>query len=167
MNKKLKIVSFFIMGMVFIFLPTKYNVVSYNITTCEGVLGPMWDLMYIFEFITIAWIIGLCLKRYNNMAQNDEYLARILHAGIGVVSFLVLFALSNVFGEIFEIQEISFIGSLGLLSFLGFLSYMIVRYKTFNIRVLGAQALVIVLWIMIGSLIFVVQSYLTKIGVAA
>jgi signal transduction histidine kinase len=51
--------------------------------------------------------------------------------------------------------------------FLGLLSYMMVEYKVFRVKVLGTQILVAILWILVGAVLFVAQSDLTKIIVAA
>lgn len=42
--------------------------------------------------------------------------------------------------------------------FIGLLAYLIVQYKVFNLKIFGAQALVIALWLLIASLLLVVQS---------
>ncbi|PIW96610.1 hypothetical protein COZ82_04090, partial [Candidatus Kaiserbacteria bacterium CG_4_8_14_3_um_filter_38_9] len=47
--------------------------------------------------------------------------------------------------------------------FVGFLTYLIVEYKIYNLNILGSQALIVTLWVLIGSLLFVVQSTPTKI----
>jgi len=51
----------------------------------------------------------------------------------------------------------------GMVAFLAFLAYLIVRFKTFNIKLIGAQALVIALTILIGSQFFFIQTNTNRI----
>ncbi|MDP3957495.1 MAG: HAMP domain-containing sensor histidine kinase [bacterium] len=47
--------------------------------------------------------------------------------------------------------------------FIGFLAYLIVRYKAFNIKLIGTQALVVAQFILIGSMFFFAQSLTNQI----
>jgi signal transduction histidine kinase len=87
----------------------------------------------------------------------------ILSTGV----FLGIFFGSETFGDLTEYFEFNLIGPIGMLIFLSAVSYIIVRYKAFNTKLIGAQALVIVLWALVGSLLFVAQSNTTKIVAAA
>ncbi|MEK7552254.1 MAG: HAMP domain-containing sensor histidine kinase [Patescibacteria group bacterium] len=149
---QLKCFFILIMGVVFYFLPTLSNIVSYNISVCEGLPGKMWDMMYVGEIIIIMWILGLCIARHRTAQNNILLKKQIIFIGIGLISFLTLFVGSNLVGQITGIQEISFIGSLGMVVFLALLVYLIVRYKTFNIKLIGANVLVLTLWIATASL---------------
>lgn len=162
----LKIILLTIMAGVFVLLPTEYNIIDYDIVSCEGILGYLWSFMYVFEFASIAWIIGICMKNYSRTPKNDLFRNQIIYAGGGIISFLVLFVGSNILGETLEIQQISFIGSLGMAVFLAFLSYLIVRFHTFNIKIIGAQALVLALAILIGSTLFVNDTFYSEIIIA-
>ena len=160
-SNKLKGLLMLIVLPVVLLLPTRFNISGYDLVSCEGILGPVWDYMYIFEIISVFWIADICLDKYRQLRRKQ-----ILVMMAGMLAFLVLFIGSNVAGEVLERQEISFIGALGMVLFLGFLGYLVIRYKTFNIRVIGANALVLVLWILIGSILFVAVSPLTRIVVA-
>ncbi|HEX4799369.1 MAG TPA: HAMP domain-containing sensor histidine kinase [Candidatus Paceibacterota bacterium] len=50
-----------------------------------------------------------------------------------------------------------------MLIFITTLSYLIVKYKAFNIKLAGAQALVFALWFLVGSLLFVAKSPTTRV----
>jgi signal transduction histidine kinase len=122
--------------------------------------------MYVFEFIAISWVIGICLKNYRRLPKGNLFKKQIIYIGLGIVSFLSLFVGSNILGETLRIQQISFIGSLGMVIFLAFLSYLIVRYNTFNIKVLSAQALVLTLIILIGATLLVDDLFYSEIIIA-
>ena len=149
----LKIIFLVIMSITFLILPTHFNIVNYNLSICEGVPGLFWDYMYIGEMIIISWILGLCLKRFRILQRGDMFRRQIVIFSIGIISFLILFSGSNLVGQITGIQEISFIGSLGMTIFLIFLAYNIVKFKLFNIKLIGANVLVLTLWILTGSLL--------------
>ncbi|KKP56134.1 MAG: Histidine kinase [Parcubacteria group bacterium GW2011_GWB1_35_5] len=161
-----KIILLAIMGAVFVLLPTQQNITSYDILSCEGILGNLWSFMYIFEFIAIAWVAGICIKNYRRIPKGDLLKNQIFYVGIGIVSFLVLFVSSNILGETLEVQQISFIGSIGMVLFLAFLAYLIIRYQAFNIKMIGAQALVIALVVLIGATLLVQDPFYSQIIIA-
>jgi len=77
--------------------------------------------------------------------------------------FLGLFAASNIFGEITQVYEINLIGPLGMFLFLGLLSYMIVKFKTFNIKLIATQALAFTSTFLIGSQFFFIQNNTSRV----
>ena len=163
-NKEKKDISsylklFFIglMTFVFVLLPTHLNIVNYNISNCEGTPGFLFYFMYGWEVMAIIALIIICIKRFRSLPKTDVFRKEVLWVGISIVSFLVLFNGSNIIGQITEIQEISFIGSLGMVLFLGVLVYIIVRFKTFNVKLVAAQALVWALILLIGSQFFFIK----------
>ncbi len=143
-----------LMTVVFAVLPTKLNIANYDLGSCEGVPGRFWDFMYVGEMIAIAGIVGLCLNRFRALEKSDPFRKQVVLFGIGITSFLILFTGSNLVGQITRIQEISFLGSLGMTVFLGVLTYMIVRFKTFDLKVFATQALMFATSILIASQLF-------------
>ncbi len=162
-TNRIKTIFLAIILAAFVILPTSLNIFAYDLAICEGLLGLSWDLMYIFEFIAIFWIAGICIYRYRHLPKNDTMRSQIAYFGAGILLFLILFNSSNLVGQITGIQEISFVGSLGMVIFLSFLAYMIVRFRTFNIRLIATQALSIAIAILIASQFFYPQSTLDYI----
>lgn len=154
---KLKLLFLTLMTLVFILTPTYLNIPFYNIDNCEGVLGVLWNYIYIFEMVSTVWIASLAIKRYRELPKGDIFRKEIVYFGIGTVSFMILFVGSNIIGQITDIQVISFWDSLGMVIFLGFLVYLIVRYKEFNIKLIATEALVWGLVALIGSQFFFIQ----------
>src|SRR3989344_3609066 len=136
-----KIILLAIMGAVFVLLPTQQNITSYDILSCEGILGNLWSFMYIFEFIAIAWVAGICIKNYRRIPKGDLLKNQIFYVGIGI-------------------------GSFGMVLFLAFLAYLIIRYQAFNIKMIGAQALVIALVVLIGATLLVQDPFYSQIIIA-
>ncbi len=157
-SPKLKLILIAIMFAVFTALPSYFNITHYNTTNCEGIPGHFWDYMYIGELFVIAWIAGICIGRYRKVPKTNSFRKQIIYVGIGIVSFTMLFVGSNIAGQITGIQEISFIGSLGMVIFLAFLAYLIVRYRTFNIKLIATQALTFVSGALIASQFFFIQN---------
>ena len=158
-----KAILLIIVGLVFILLPTRENILSYDIVSCEGVLGHLWSIMYTLELIIIAWIIGICANNYHKTDRNDPFRKKIIYIAIGIVSFLVIFVLSNILGETLERQEISFFGSLGMIILLSFLTYLITKYKVFNIKLIGAQSMVAALIVSLGATLLVDDIFYSRI----
>jgi signal transduction histidine kinase len=74
-----------------------------------------------------------------------------------MILFLGLFFASNFAGELTKIYTINLIGPIGMVLFLALLSYMIVKFQTFNIKLLTTQALVWGLAILIGAQFFFIK----------
>jgi signal transduction histidine kinase len=77
--------------------------------------------------------------------------------------FLFSFFTAGYLTEIFNNFSIEIYGLFGMIAFMAFLAHLIVRYKAFNIKLLGAQALVAALAIGIGSQFFFIQNPTNKI----
>ncbi|MDP2692076.1 MAG: hypothetical protein Q8O88_00370, partial [bacterium] len=149
-----KVISVFLVLLLptLILLPTTLNLVAFEIDNCESLIGGLWYYLYSLEILSIIaiGIIGLFSLRRNAGSRIQNILLTI-----GSVFFLGLFAFSNIFGEVTQVYEINLIGPLGMLLFIGFLSYMIVKFKTFNIKLIATQALVSALLILIISILAV------------
>lgn len=147
---------------IILLLPTAYNIEYFNSAICEGVPGMLWNYLYLFETVLILWVGTVGYVRYRQSVDVKRK-RQILYIAIGMISFLLLFLGSNVVGQHTGIQEISFIGSLGMVAFLMFLAYLIVRYQAFNVKLLGAQALVLTLIVLVGSQFFFVKTLISEI----
>src|SRR3989338_5515144 len=149
-----KVISVFLVLLLptFLLLPTTLNLAAFEIDNCESLIGGLWYYLYLLEILSIIaiGIIGLF-----SLHQNVKLRIQNILLIIGSVFFLGLFAFSNIFGEVTQVYEINLIGPLGMLFFIGFLSYMIVKFKTFNIKLIATQALVSSLLILIVSILAV------------
>ncbi|MEK7634873.1 MAG: ATP-binding protein [Patescibacteria group bacterium] len=144
-------------------LPTNYNVTSFDLMNCEGVFGNFYDYVYTFEIISAFWVGYLCFRKYRETTNTEQKKKEALFLGIGSVFFLMIFAITNLYGELTKLYEVNLIGPIGMVVFLAFLSYLIVRYHTFNIKLIGTQVLVITLVILIASTFFVEDPFSSEI----
>ena len=161
-NQKLKLFLIALFLPVIILLPTALNVKEFYLTDgdCGGVLGALWFYIYAIEILSVVIIGYLSFRKYRELVRENKPLRlETVLFGIGSVAFLGLFNFSNISGELTKIYSINLIGPIGLLLFISILSYMIVKFNTFDIKLLGGQVLVWALVILIGSQFFYLQGH--------
>jgi signal transduction histidine kinase len=149
-----KLILALIIMAVAILTPTGLNIFSYDVANCEGILGSMWNLIYIFEPLTICWIGYLGFRKINDIIDSEEK-KKVLIFSFGMCIFLSVFFLSNFYGELTRIYEFNLWGPLGMLIFLSLLMYMMVKFNIFNVRLFSTQVLMVSLIGLIFSLFFV------------
>ena len=162
-TSQLKFIFISIILPVVILWLTKLNMTGFNTENCSGIVGPLLYYVYFIEIISSLWIVILGLEKLNLAKKENnmtEYIRikRLFYLITGSAIFILIFALSNIFGEITKVYEINLFGPIGMVIFLSLLSFMIVKYKTFNIKVLAVQALVVGLIFLIGSQFFFINS---------
>lgn len=156
-NFSVKFVLFLLSLPVLIFTPTSFNVSGFDVSICEAMeTNFVVNYKFILEILITLWIMFFFIIRYRK-AKNDDK-KYILYSTVGIILFLFSFSWSNIFGSITLNWDISQLGLFGMPVFMAFLAYLIVQYKAFNIKLIGAQALVVALNILIGSQFFFVQN---------
>lgn len=134
---------------------------------CESKEGPIAEYYsYAVNVIFIALIIMIGAKKIPKITSRAEKITS-LYFGIGLIAFLLSFTLGNALGSFTEDWRISQYGLIGMPIFVLLIGYSIVRFRAFNIKVAGTQLLVVTLWLMVGSLIFIVISPLSRLMVGA
>lgn len=149
--------------LVALLLPTHFNMRSFSIAYCEAEVGPLLYVIGIIELAVALWILITAFWERNNARYTKEQRRQISFLAIGSAFFLSIFSASNLLGLVTTEYQINLFGPIGMLIFLGFLAYMIVTFKTFNIKLLATQAFVIVLNILIFSQFFFIQTTTNKI----
>lgn len=143
-----------VMAIVVLITPTVLNIASYDVVNCEGTLGVAWIAIYALEILAVFWVLGAAIWRaykQTDIARKRE----ILLLGVGLAVFLALFSGSNIYGELTQNYEFNLIGPIGMVVLLGMILYLVTRYRVFQVRMFMAQVLVLGLWFLIFSLIFV------------
>lgn len=138
---------------VILFLPTSLNTESFDILYCEGTVGILYYYIYALMVIFGLSICFVCIKNYIKTKR-----AEVLLLMFGSVAMLFILTLADIISEYLGTFEINLVGPIGMIIFLTVISYMIVQFKAFNIKLAGAQALVLGLLLLVGSLMFVVKS---------
>jgi signal transduction histidine kinase len=157
-----------ILGLLFIpiiiFAPTDAHLKLFNVPLCgvtdEGLIYT--NYYYIFGFLMFLWALCILVSRYRVVPDIQK--RQVLMLGIGIELFLFSFFLTGYIPSLLadNFFTLEFYGLFAMTFFMGVLAYMIVKYKAFNGKLIGAQALVVALWFLVGSLLFVAQSTTTR-----
>lgn len=156
---------------VIILTPTSYNLSGYENINCIATEGYIFTNYYYFLGLAIViWIMFLGISRYRKANDAIEK-KQIFLMTLGIELFLASF-----FAIVFVITYLIDTGYIGngdysleqyaLFSmpiFIGFLAYLIVKFKTFNIKMFGAQALIVSLVAIIGSEFFFITTNVNRI----
>lgn len=167
-NKKdIGFVKKIILGIVLlpiIFLtPTIFNLSDFSIVNdCEASENPYFtNYYYLFGLLVFIWILIMVAIKYRSTDQ--KFKKQVLLFTAGVEFFLFSFFASGYIASLTEYYELEFYGIFAMPIFMGFLAYLIVKFKAFDIKLIGAQALVVSLIILIGSQFFFIQNNTNRI----
>ena len=111
---------------------------------------------YLFGFVSSLSIFFLLFKRNFQISDKTEKKKNILFA-VGIEIFILMFFFSSFLvsylydAGLINSYNLEQYGFIGMVIFMAFLSFLIVKFKAFDIKLLGAQALVWALVILIGS----------------
>ena len=157
---KISILFIFLLPII-IFLPTTLNISSFDLASCEGEVGPLMYYLYVFQVASIislfAWGIRVVFF------EKPKNKGQIILLTVGVTAFLSIFFFSSVYGEVFSFYQMTLVGPIGMIVFFGLLTFLIVRYQVFEIKLVGAQALVISLFMLISAELFFAQTKINQL----
>jgi signal transduction histidine kinase len=145
---------------------TKFNLLAFDATNCQPIEGHYFiGLQYSLGILLIIWLLSLVYVRFKKTSGENK--KQILSVGLGALLFLITFSWSEIIGSLTEDFVITQYGLFGAPIFAAFIIYSIVRFKTFDIKLIGAQVLTWALVILIGSQFFFIKVtinyYLTSI----
>lgn len=157
----------FIIGGLFLplllLLPTSYSLSGFDLSSCLATEGPIaLYYTYAIEIFFTIWIVIYSFSQYGK-TRDSRARREILYMVTGILLLLVAFASGNIIGSLTEDWNTAQVGLFGMPIFIGFLSYSIVKFKTFNIKLLATQALVFALVVLIGSQFFFVKVFLNQV----
>lgn len=170
-RKKLTIVLLLLPTILLI--STNFGFLGYDLTSCDrdAIEGPLVYYSYFVEIVFIFWVLFLGIKRFFS-TQDREIKKKIILITVGSLGFLTAFAFGNIIGSLLDSYSIIgedyswTLGQYGLFGvpvFMAFLSYVIVKYKAFNIKVIGAQILILALVILIAATLLVQDPFYSQI----
>lgn len=154
-GKKTKIAIFLSLLPVVLLLPTVYNIESFDLENCEGLLA---ELGYYIYFISIAYLVLtvwtgiIAIREHVNSGLSKR---QIIFGSAATVSMLVFAVFTNLFGSITGEYTAERIAPVGFVVFTAAVSYLIVRYNIFNIRILSAQILISALVFLNFAMLFI------------
>lgn len=170
-----KVIPFLILLPIFLLASTKYNIGYFNMVECV----PIDNILYPTYFLPLIAVLSILLIiNFIYLLKKIDKTKKIQLSLIASSLFIFLFSFfaSNYVASYFiENGILSYVDgykiemySLFLMPvFLAVLTFIIVRFKTFNIKLLGAQALVWALIILVGSQFLYMQNMPTSALVLA
>src|SRR3989344_6767995 len=142
---------------VFLFAHTSLNLLGYDLTDCdrEAIEGPLWQYVYLVELLFIAWIVGIATKGYRQISE-PRVRNQLLLISSGIVAFLFAFSAGNILISYFLEVDWSYeqYKLFGMPILVAFITYSAIRFKTFNLKVITSQALVVAVSVLVFSLLF-------------
>jgi signal transduction histidine kinase len=146
------------------------NLTSFNSNYCEAIENELVTLYpYYVQGIVLLAVIVLTIVQYRKY-QDRRHKREILLAGTGVTLFLGFFFAATLAVNMlvnYEIVEYAYnfeiYGLFGMPVLLVLLVYLVVKYQSFNIRLIGAQALVVSLIALIASQFFYTQEITSQV----
>ncbi len=144
-------------------LPTSYSLSGVSLEDCTAIENFIAQYYtYVIEFVSSFSIIALLLHTLTKKEQQEKYRETVLF-GSAVLLFFLAFSWGNIIGSFSDDWVLAQVGFIGMPIFIGFLAYMIVKFKTFDIKLVGAQALIFSLLILIGSQFFFIQTDINRV----
>ena len=137
-----------------VFLPTVYAVTGLSPDCDEGAIeGPVIQYMYLFEFVYIIWVALVATRGAMLLKEVNERKQMFL-VGTGAVLLLLVFSFGNI-TLIFALDPAWEQYKLfGMPVFVAFIAYSIIKFKTFNTKLIATQALVAGIAVLIGARLF-------------
>jgi signal transduction histidine kinase len=136
-------------------LATKYNLVGVTTYDCNAIEGPIsLYYTYFFEILSVLVILEIFSSEYIKRLEVPRK-KEITYFVIGMIMFLLAFSWGNLIGSFTDNWTLAQAGLIGMPIFFGFLAYISVKFKTFNLKILGAQVLVFALGFLVLSMSFI------------
>lgn len=140
----------------------KQAAANFNLTDCEVIVNPYYDNYgYAIGLLAFLWILIFSIVKYFKTKEKKEK-KQIVYLTSGISAFLVSFFVAGFFATYLDNYNLEFFGLFGMVVFMGYLTFLIVRFKAFDIKLIGARALVWSLIILIGSEFFFVTSLMNQ-----
>lgn len=160
-----KVLFLFLLSPALILAPTYLNLSGFDIANCDafGFEGAAYKLYYIaLNVLAMLWILVLMVRKYRRAAPDFRKQISLMGVGIELFlfSFFTIVFLADYLTEhgFFADSRLEFYGLFGMAVFMAFVGYLIVQYRTFNVGLLAAQALVVAQAVLISSQLTFVKS---------
>lgn len=153
-----KLILFLLLLPVLLLTPTAHNLSGFNLELCgsSGFEGIAFLNYYTaLGLVAMFWILVMLVHRYRTC--DKLFRKQIVLMGIGIELFLFSFFIAGYLASYLNDAglagdySLEQYGLFGMTVFVALISFMIVRFRTFNVGMLAAQALVVALVILIGS----------------
>ncbi len=135
---------------------THFSLLGFDLSNCDRAAteGILTFYGYGVEIFYAAFIVIVSIVRLRGVTLATDR-RRIILMLVGIMTFLLSFSLGNILESFTDNWYIGQYGLFGAPIFVAFLAYIIAKYQTFNIRVLGAQIMVYALGFLVLAISFV------------
>ena len=138
---------------IILLLPTKFILPGIDISYCNAIESEfLFYYLYIYEIILSFIIFVFAIREFRRSPQRKKEIS-LFTAGIFI--YLMAFSSGNIIGSYTGDWSLAQIGLFGMPVFIGFLTYLVVKFKSFNLKLIGAQMIVAIIWILTLSILFV------------
>lgn len=132
----------------------------FDLDSCELIETSLinWFQLFVSFSSLLLIFFGFVKKTMSLSKDSDEKkLVFIFTAGIFLFLFDFIFSwqIASSYYNVFEIEQY---GLFGMPIFIGFLVFLMVRYRSFNVKLFSTQAIVIALSMLIGAQLFFIKS---------
>jgi len=158
---KLKLFLSAILVPFLVMTPTTFNLSGFDFVNCMAIDDTLTSYLPYPKILIAAWLLVLAVYKWIKAKAGERQKIAILALGLGLFLFSVF--ITGYIADTFERYDIELYGLYAMTAFMGILAYVIVRFKAFNIKLLGAQALVYTLIILIGSQFFFIRSQINMV----
>ncbi|MFA6430132.1 MAG: HAMP domain-containing sensor histidine kinase [Candidatus Paceibacterota bacterium] len=134
---------------------------------CEVIEDSLYTYYYYFiGLLSFVWILIFSFHKYFKTKIKEEK-QQIFYLTFGMSAFLISFFIAGFFASYFDNFNLEQYGLFGMVVFIAYLAFLIVKFKAFDIKLIGSQALVWALIVLVGSEFFFVESLINQILVGA
>ena len=159
-----KIWLFLLLAPILFFLPTTVNLLGVDIVDCVAIEGPIATYyLYALEIIALLWIGFFSWKKWRKAFGDTERRKQITIFTIGLIIFLAFFVGGNLQSSLSNDWTLAQYGLFGMPIFIAFLSYMVVRFKAFNVKLLGVQVLVAALTVILATQFLFIRTPINRV----
>jgi len=154
---RLKLIFAAILSPFLIMMPMTLNLPGFDYVNCTAIDTSFLGYVFYAKILISVWLAVLAVYKYVK-AKTTEDKKKIIILSFGLGLFLFSFFITGYIADTYIRYDIELYGLYAMTAFMGILAYLIVRFKAFNIKLLGAQALVYGLIILIGSQFFFIKT---------
>jgi signal transduction histidine kinase len=133
-----------------------YNISYFDLNECVAVEHTFISYYAVGLKILISFSIVI-LAMVTAFDKQVGKAKQIILLNSGLVIFLISFFAAGYYAETTGNYQIEMFGLLGVLFFIGILAFLIVRYHTFDIKLLGAEMLVVILVVTVFSQLLFIE----------
>lgn len=137
-----------------LFLSHHFSITGVNLVDCTAIEGPVsLYYSYIYEIISVLVVLEIFVSAHATLKDSIKK-REITYFMVGMIMFLLAFSWGNLIGSFTENWTLAQAGLIGMPIFFGFLAFISVKFKSFNLKILGAQVLIVALGVLVLSIAF-------------